>query len=68
MIDYCRLLVGYVKHHGPRIPEEGKAKPRVMNDDEAAAWLDEHCPAWRLGQPPAAGRIEVCEDEADEQE
>lgn len=66
MNEYCRGLVAYVIHHGPRVPVLDKNKPRPMTEDEAAAWLDANTIGWRLGEPPAAGVIEVESDEEDD--
>ena len=48
------LLVEYVAGFGS------------MSESEAAAWLDANCPAWRSGIEPAANKIEVDDDHADD--
>lgn len=68
MNDYCRGLVAYVIHHGPRMPEPGKKKPRPMTEDEAAAWLDANTVAWRLGEPPATDGVIEVEDQDDDED
>ena len=37
-----------------------------MSEHDAAAWLDANCPAWRSGIEPAANKIEVDDDSADD--
>ena len=37
-----------------------------MSEADAAAWLDANCQAWRLGVEPAANKIEVDDDHADD--
>lgn len=51
MTDYCEKLVAYVMGFG------GKTR------EQAEGWLDEQCPAWRLGELPVAGVISVHDDE-----
>jgi hypothetical protein len=51
MSDYCERLIAYVMGHG------GKSR------EQAEAWLDTECPAWRMGQPPQAGTIEVSSED-----
>ncbi len=36
-----------------------------MSEQDAVAWLDANCPAWRYGIEPAANKIEVDDDSAD---
>lgn len=51
MSDYCEKLVAYVMGFGGKTMEQ------------AESWLDEQCPAWRLGEPPVAGLISVQGDD-----
>jgi hypothetical protein len=66
--DYCLGLVAYAIHHGPRVSVPGMKKPRPMTEAEAAAWLDGHCPAWRLGAPPATDGVIEVDGRGDEEE
>lgn len=64
--EYRARLMAYTIGHGPRVPVDGKSKPRPMTEDEAAAWLDEHCPLWRKGEPPKSDGVIFYDDTEDE--
>lgn len=54
--DYSLGLRAYVMRHSRR------------SEAEAEAWLDEHCPCWRLGVPPPIDGVIWADPEPDDED